>query len=177
MALPQIIGLWGPAPGCGKSSIAQLLLGYTRVGFADPLRQMVTELLKAAGYPWDQAQRFVQWEKEEPLLRLPEYPTARHLMQTLGTEWGRDVIHPDLWVEVWASKVRALGCPVVADDVRFPNEAAKILSMGGELWAVTRPGYQDRSGHRSEAGLGDVPFARVITNDGTMADLQQQVMA
>ena len=171
-----IIGLWSPAPGCGKSTIAQLLPGYMRVGFADPLRRMVVELINSAGYPWDQSQRFVQWEKETPLELLPGAPTARHLLRTLGTEWGRDVIHPELWVEVWASKVRAMGCPVVADDVRFPNEAAKILSMGGELWAVTRPGCNDDSGHRSEAGLGDAPFARVIVNDGTLAELQQRVM-
>lgn len=176
--LPPIIGLWSPAPGCGKSTVAHFLgdlqPGYVRVGFADPLRRMVTELLSAAGYPWHAAHRYATWEKREPLLLLPGAPTARDLLRKLGTEWGRDLIHPELWVEVWASKARSMG-RVVADDVRFPNEAQKILSMGGEIWAVTRPGFSDDSGHRSEAGLGDVPITRVIVNDGSLAELRQAV--
>ena len=176
---PPIIGLWSPAPGCGKSTVAQYLgdrqPGYMRVGFADPLRRMVTELLNSAGYPWHQAHRLTHWSKEEPLDLLPGRQTARQLLRTLGTEWGRDVIHPELWVEVWASKVRAMNCPVVADDVRFPNEALRIQSMGGQIWSVIRPGYEDSSGHRSEAGLGGVPVARVVMNDGTLAELAARV--
>lgn len=178
--LPPFIGLWSPAPGCGKSTVAHFLgdlqPGYVRIAFADPLRRMLTELLNAAGYRWHEAQRLVSWEKEEPLLQLPGTPTARDLLRKLGTEWGRDLIHPDLWVEVWASKARGMG-RVVADDVRFPNEAHRILSMGGEIWAVTRPGFSHDSGHRSEMGLGDVPIARVITNDGTLSELRRQVGA
>lgn len=178
--LPPYIGLWSPAPGCGKSTVAHYLgdlqPGYVRVGFADPLRRMVTELLSAAGYPWHQAHRFVTWEKEDPLLRIPGQPTARYLLRTLGTEFGRDQVHPELWVELWAQKARTMG-RVVADDVRFPNEALRILSMGGEIWAITRPGRSDDSGHRSEAGLGDVPIARMIVNDGTLSELRQRVGA
>jgi hypothetical protein len=176
--LPPFIGLWSPAPGCGKSTVAhylgELQPGYMRVGFADPLRRMVTELLNAAGYPWHAAQRYVTWEKEEPLTRLPGAPTARDLLRKLGTEWGRDLIHPDLWVEVWASKASSRW-RVVADDVRFPNEARRIIERGGEIWAITRPGYSDDSGHRSEAGLGDIPIARTIVNDGTLSELRRKV--
>jgi hypothetical protein len=178
MTIP-IIGLWSPAPGCGKSTVAQYLgdhqPAYMRVGFADPLRRMVTELLNSAGYPWHTAHRLTHWSKEEPLDLLPGRQTARQLLRTLGTEWGRDVIHPELWVEVWAAKVRTMRCPVVADDVRFPNEALRIQSMGGQIWSVIRPGYEDNSGHRSEAGLGGVPVARVIVNDGTLAELAARV--
>jgi hypothetical protein len=41
----------------------------------------------------------------------------------------------------------------------------------GEL----QPGYSDDSGHRSEAGLGDIPIARTIVNDGTLSELRRKV--
>jgi hypothetical protein len=171
MTTPIIVGLWNPAPGCGKSTVAQLLHGYTRLAFADPMKWMLQQLLDAAGYSSADARRILFHDKETPLDRLPGAPTMRHLLRTLGTEWGRDHVHPDLWVEVW--KRQALRLPkVVADDVRMPNEAAVIREIGGELWSVVRPGYADASGHRSEAGLPGVTFDRVIINDGTIDQLE-----
>jgi hypothetical protein len=176
---PPIIGLWSPAPGCGKSTVAQFLgdrqPGYMRVGFADPLRRMVVELLNSAGYPWHQAHRFVHWEKETPLDLLPGKPTARRLIRTLAEEYCHDLIHPCLLSELWGTRVRGMDCLVVADDVRKPDQALKIQSMGGQIWSVIRPGYKDSSGHRSEAGLGGVPVAKVIVNDGTLAELAARV--
>jgi hypothetical protein len=60
---------------------------------------------------------------------------------------------------------------VVVDDVRFPNEAQLIKSMGGQLWRIERPGLTDATGHSSEGGLADWEFDRVIVNDGTVEDL------
>jgi hypothetical protein len=42
-------------------------------------------------------------------------------MVTLGTEWGRDAVHPDLWVRLWAASGPRTS-RVVVEDVRFPNE-------------------------------------------------------
>ena len=173
MTHPTIIGLWSPAPGCGKSTVAQLLRqrhGHIRLSFADPMKWMLVRLLQAAGYSGNEARRIPWEDKETPLERLPGAPTMRHLLRTLGTEWGRDHVHQDLWVQLW--REQALRLPrVVADDVRMPNEAAVIRELGGELWEIRRPGYADTSGHRSEAGLPGVTFDRVITNDGTLTDL------
>ena len=176
MTTPRIIGLWSPAPGCGKTTVANLLGDhhYVRVGFADPLRRMAIELLTAAGYEWSTAYRLVTEEKGMTLGLLPGAPTSRQLLRTLGTEWGRDLVHPDLWIGIWTARARSAGY-VVADDVRFPNEAARVLALGGEIWAVLRPGCSDDSGHRSEAGLSEVTFARVIKNVGTIEDLRRQV--
>ena len=46
-----------------------------------------------------------------------------------------------------------------------------IRELGGELWEIRRPGYNDTSSHRSEAGLPGTVFDRVISNDGTLTDL------
>ena len=173
MAHPRIIGLWSPAPGCGKSTVAQLLCqrhGHIRLSFADPMKWLLVSMLQAAGYSDNEARRIPWEDKAAPLDRLPGAPTMRHLLRTLGTEWGRDYVHQDLWVQVW--REQALRLPrVVADDVRMPNEAAMIRELGGALWEIRRPGHADTSGHRSEAGLPGVTFDRVITNDGTLADL------
>jgi hypothetical protein len=173
MTHPRIIGLWSPAPGCGKSSVAQLLRerhGHIRLAFADPMKWMLVRLLQSAGYSDNEARRIPWHDKETPLDRLPGAPTMRHLLRTLGTEWGRDHVHQELWVQVW--REQAVRLPrVVADDVRMPNEAAMIRELGGELWEIRRPGYNDTSGHRSEAGLPGVTFDRVISNDGTLTDL------
>ena len=79
--------------------------------------------------------------------------TPRYAMRTLGTEWGRDLIHPDLWVTLWTASIADLRrfC-LVADDVRFPNEVAAIHKLGGEVWRVNRPGCES-DGHESEAHI------------------------
>jgi len=177
MTLPRFIALWSPAPGCGKSAVAGLLCaqaGYGLMPFATPIKEMAIALLLQAGYSPTIARKAVWEDKEAPLTYLPGKPTARHLLRTLGTEWGRNCIHSELWISVWESTARQAGYGI-ADDVRFPNEAAAVRRLGGELWAVTRPGYADDSGHASEAGLGDVEFDRVIVNDGSLLDLARQV--
>lgn len=177
----RLIGLWSPSPGCGKSSVADLLLeqgGFRVVPFAAPLKRMVSALLTSAGYPLIDANRYVWEDKEVPLTLVPGAPTARRLLQTLGTEWGRALVHEELWQELWKARAaeRLRNGSVVADDVRFPNEARAVLELGGEMWAVTRPGYSDASGHASEGGLGDIAFDRVIINDGSLVELGEQVL-
>jgi hypothetical protein len=64
-------------------------------------------------------------------------------MVTLGTEWGRDNIHADLWARLWSARIATLGreANIVTDDVRFPNEVRALRHHGGELWsAFSAPG-------------------------------------
>jgi hypothetical protein len=91
MTYPTIIGLWSPAPGCGKSTVAQLLRerhGHIRLAFADPMKWMLVRLLQSAGYSDNEARRIPWHDKETPLDRLPGAPTMRHLLRTLGTKWA-----------------------------------------------------------------------------------------
>jgi hypothetical protein len=175
MTLPKIIGLWSPAPGSGKTTVAQLLADHTIVSFAEPLKRMATELLICAGYREDEAQRLLYRDKHESLTRLSGWPTGRALLQRLGSEFGRDQIHPLLWVNLWI--FRATECEhVVADDVRFGEEMDAIRDLGGEVWSVVRPGFYDKTGHKSENALAGRTFDRVIINDGTLEDLEAKVL-
>jgi hypothetical protein len=77
MTHPTIIGLWSPAPGCGKSTVAQHLYqrhGHIRLSFADPMKWMLVSMLQDAGYSYPEARRIPWEDKETPLDRLPGAP-------------------------------------------------------------------------------------------------------
>ena len=170
MSLPRLIGLYSPAPGCGKTTAANLFIEHERVSFADPLKRVVWHLLIDLGL-----ERFRYFYKDKEAIIPKIGVSARHMMQTLGTEWGRACIHPDFWVMIARAQTQRIiadGGSVVIDDVRFPNEAAMIRDLGGELWRIDRPGITYDSGHSSEGGLEYITPDRVIINDSTFAALR-----
>jgi hypothetical protein len=140
----MIIGFCGPA-GSGKSTAALHLVqrhGYHRVRFAGPLKAM----MRALGCTEDEVDGAL---KETPC-ELLGGRTPRQAMQWLGTEWGRQMITPDLWLRAWAAEAR-LHRRVVCDDVRFPNEEAEIRARGGIIVRVECPwAASPGSGHASE---------------------------
>ena len=142
---PRLIALTGPA-GVGKSAAAELLCGdefaFIRVKFAEGLKAMLRSLYECAGFDADEIERRIEGDLKETPEALFGRRTPRHAMITLGTDWGRDLIVPDLWVRIWSRKVSLLmatGHSVVVDDLRFPNELAAIREMGGEVYKVAGP--------------------------------------
>ena len=173
MTLPRLIGLYSPAPGCGKSTLADLLIEHQRVSFAAPLKSAVSHMLNQLGLS---ALHYIYVDKEAIIPGLGV--SARHMLQTLGTEWGRACIHPDFWVKIARAKTERImnnGGSVVVDDVRFPNEVAMIRELGGELWRIERPGVSYDGSHESEGGLESIIPDRVIINDGTIDQLKERI--
>ena len=173
MTLPRLIGLYSPAPGCGKSTVADLLIERERVSFAAPLKRAVWNMLNDLGL---EGLRYAYGDKEAIIPELGV--SARHMMQTLGTEWGRACIHPDFWVMIARAetqRIMADGRSVVIDDVRFPNEATMIRDLGGELWRIERPGIAYNGDHESEGGLEDITPDRVIVNDVSIDQLLEKI--
>ena len=164
----RIIGLSGLA-GAGKSTVARHLQdehGYRVVPFAGPLKAMA----RAFGLT---AREMAGDLKEKPCAALCG-KTPRQFMQWLGTEFGREMIGPDVWVEAWRRTIdEALTDEngIVADDVRFPNEAEAIRAMGGIVIRIERAGAGSAtgSGHASEGLTGG--WDVVVRNDGTPEDL------
>lgn len=164
----MIIGLCGLA-GSGKSEVAKVLLEqgkFERIAFADPLKSMMS----AVGFT--HAQLYGD-QKEVEVGDLGKTP--RQMMQTLGTDWGRDLVHPEIWVKLWLRKVHASKNHIVVDDVRFPNEVGTIHGMGGEVWRVTRPGTATM-GHESEAHVATLNADVTIFNESDLHELRQRAM-
>ena len=169
--MQKIIGLYSPAPQSGKSTVADYLegQGYAIVPFAETLKEMLQPMLRALGY--DRAGALYLTHCAKQVVVGDAGVSVRHMLQTLGTEWGRACIHTEIWVRCWKGRAQQYSA-VVADDVRFPNEAAMIKLLGGEIWRIDRPGVPHEHGHASEGSLNDFDgFSRHIVNNGTIDDL------
>lgn len=165
MTSPIIVGIIGVA-GSGKTLAARHLVehyGFARTRFAEPIKRMLRFGFGLTDAQIDGA------EKMTPIDDLGGC-TPRHLMQTLGTEWGRRTVHSDLWINQWRRSVAALRQPVVVDDVRFPNEAAAVKALGGVLWRVYRPGLNSMD-HASERLQRTIAEDALLTNATTVADM------
>lgn len=165
----NIIGIAGPARA-GKTTsamyLAQILGGYV-YGFADPLRKM----LRAIGVDMDTEQ--IKRLKETPLALFEKSP--REMMQSLGTEWGRNLVHPDLWVRLAHRHFKRYGAPMVIHDVRFENEAAWIRQHG-VIIHLSRPDCQAVNPHSSEAGITKAEEDYSVVNDDTLELLQVKLL-
>lgn len=133
--------------GTGKTLCADYLCahhGYVKVKMADPLKNM----LRAIGLTDAHIEGSL---KEEPC-DLLEGKTPRWAMQSLGVEWGRQQIGETFWANIWAKEAHrhlTLGTPVVADDLRYINEARAVKALGGVTVHLLRGELKDAS-HSSE---------------------------
>jgi len=158
--------------GSGKSEVARHLVtkyGYTRVSFTDPLKKMLLALGLTEAHLYGNL-------KEAPC-KLLCGETPRHVMETLGTEWGRRLVHDRLWINLWweeAKKILGKDGKVVADDLRFPNEAEEVMHRQGKIWKIYREGYRV-SPHESEALIDSILTQVTYWNTGTISDLESYV--
>lgn len=169
----MLIGLCGAA-GSGKDTVAEFLVrrhGFFRVAFADPIYEAVSAI---TGLSVEELHD--RRNKENTLGWVSCSP--RRLLQSLGTEWGRDMIHPEIWVMSTMQRIEGM-TDVVISDVRFNNEAEAILARGGAVWRVCGRSVElgEASKHASEAGVGDRYVDSVIQNAGSMEDLGAAVDA
>lgn len=121
--------------------------------------------------------------------------TYRDLIQVLGTECGRDIIHPNIWVnalfadyegkedkskrkyEHIANYKNVIYPSWLVTDVRFPNELKAIEDRGGIVIRVDRANDQTglTSSHESEKALDKHDFKYHIQNDGSIEELVEKV--
>lgn len=179
--MTAVIAFTGPA-GCGKSTASDLLIasgmGFRRVKFAGGLKSMLRGLYVHLGLPMAEIEAKIEGDLKEKPCALLGGKTPRYAMQTLGSEWGRDLLDSDLWVKVWegaAISELKQGGAVVTDDCRFENEAAVIRGIGGLIVGIRRPGLAlDVGDHASEAGVEPDLW---VTNDGDIEYLRQKVIS
>lgn len=173
-----IIAIYSLAPRSGKTTLAYRITkewGYERLSFAEPLRKMVVDFITAFGVDYVRALKYVYDEKE---VEIPQIgASARRLMQTLGTEWGRNLIRRDIWVRAMEQKViqipmtRTRG--IVIDDLRFQNEAQWVIDMGGMVVRIDRDAATASydGDHPSEGELSGFRPDLILKNNSGLEDL------
>lgn len=172
----MLLGLCGYA-GCGKDTAAQVLIEefhFQRVAFADPIKQALLTLNPYVPNPENNGfQRISEFSEGRDWANVKEYAEVRRLMQIIGTEVGRNLFDPDIWVKLAEAKLAStlsVGHTVVTD-VRFPNEARLIKKHGGLLIRIGRPGYGAVNEHVSDRASENWTYDHHIDNDGSVDKL------
>lgn len=177
----MLIGLAG-RKASGKSTVAHYMCtqhGFDEVALADPIKDGLVAMLGPLGFKRD---HFDDPKLKE--LTAEEFGVSpRRMMQTLGTEWGRNLIDEDMWITIAEARIEAMRlggfCPaIVVSDIRRSNEAAWIRRMGGRVWEIdTLQGSAGRDPHISEIGIAGHERDEVICNMGTLDELYAKVDA
>jgi len=145
----KLIALTG-AKTVGKTTIAQALLERLEnaeiQSFASPMKAMI----EALGIP----KEYIEKKKEEPIPAIDM--SARQLLCSLGTEWGRNTLGEDVWVKFLDLRIRESKKDIIIiDDCRFGNEARWVAEQGGIVVRLEREGIEYNFNHITEYPLGD----------------------
>jgi hypothetical protein len=150
---------------------------WAHVSFAEPLKAMLRALLAAQGLTPAIIARMIDGDLKEMPVPFLNGRSPRYAMQTLGTEWGRELIHPDLWIDIACERIttaRRRGANVVVDDCRFPNEAAMLADLGARFIRIEGRGGIGTA-HASEQGVENCDA--VVLNTGSVAVFREAVRA
>ena len=181
----KLIGLTGRARA-GKDTVGEILAreaGYATMSFAAPIK----EACKVA-FALSDEQLFGN-EKEAPIKHLGG-KSPRQIMQLFGTDFARDMICDDIWLQVAERRMISvkhqvtstsplagfIPAGIVFTDVRFDNEAQWVRDQGGEVWQIERKDIDPVSEHVSEAGVPEDLVDLIILNNGTLGDLRLMVL-
>lgn len=188
----EIVGLSGYARS-GKDEAAKVMVeefGFTRVAFADKLREVLYALnpiVSYTGWKVKSTEAFGRWADMKPgpetyvtvqnvidsytwdHYKETEYgPEIRRLLQRLGTEAGRQTLWDSIWIDAALTGFDE-SSKIVVTDCRFPNEAQAIKDRGGKVVRIERAGVgpalsADGTAHASETSLDDWNFDYKIPN-------------
>lgn len=171
----HLIGIAGDAQ-CGKDTAADYICKisnteYRKESFANPIKDML-----GLGLGMNHAQLHGDL-KDVVDERFGKTP--RHMLQTLGTEWGRDLIHPNVWVfamkSYLESGINLRRTHYIVPDVRFENEANFIRQHGTLIHIRGREDSIDANTHISEMGVDIQDEDIVIQNDSSLNNYLMRV--
>lgn len=188
MSYYEWVGFSGKA-GAGKDTAAEILVkgyGFTRVAFADALKEMamaIDPMVRVTQsrhvdhpYPGRLSSTVIaggwDWAKNAE-------PEVRGFLQRLGVA-VRDTVGPDIWVSIAVDKALHIDGPVVFTDVRFPNEVDAITRHHGTWVHLERQqahNLGELSSHVSESALDGLTSDITLANTGTRDQFQCKVVS
>lgn len=174
--MTKVIGLTG-LKGSGKDTAGQVLKagGYQEVKMAGALKEMTRTFLYYQGVDSLIVERMMEGDLKETPSDYFEGKTPREFMQLIGTEFGRDMIGPDIWVNSAMRRAASLD-KAYFTDIRFPNEDDAIYAAGGKVYRVERDtDVNVYSLHESEQHIPTLRVSGIIDNQGTIEELQQEM--
>ena len=159
----RMIGITAVAQA-GKDTAADAIIrimpGYFKTSFGDPLKNM---LKTGLGLTNEQL-----WGDEKEIIDPRYNKSPRHMMQTLGTEWGRGMIDSNIWINALDARIKANGGSAVVPDVRFDSEADFIRKNGVLIHIEGRDVL--KLDHKSEAGVCQKKGDIIMTNAGSLEE-------
>jgi len=165
-----VVGLVGHKR-VGKDTAARALeeQGFVNLKFAEPLKDMLRVLFKHCGFGPEIIERMIDGDLKEIGIAALGGRSPRYLMETLGTDWGREMVTDDIWVSLTKTKASLAGKAVITD-VRFENEVEAVRELGGMLVRIERPSLPKEIGHASTKAIDDLPVFATLHNVADNAD-------
>lgn len=175
----MIIGVMGRKQAGKDTAAAPLVrLTHSHINFADPVRDMALAIdplvIWSLFSPGPVRLSLLVAKRGWPVAK--QSPEVRGLLQRIGTEGGRGILGEGVWVDLWKRRVAQLPDPerVIATDVRFPNEADAIRSLGGVIVRIDNPRLADDDQHASERAMAAITPDAAVVNDRDVCDLQAE---
>lgn len=199
----MLIGIIG-LQGSGKSTLSEILqnkYNFQIDSFAKPVKDIAQII-----FGWDRnllegvTKESREWRERVDLYWsevMGKQFTPRMALQMIGTDFGRNMIGDNVWVE--SLKCRSQGKNIVISDVRYPNEAESIKKGGGILIRIERgenPEYLDKIKqnkifnlkdleifmkknypliHSSDYNLSMIQHDYLIKNDSDLINLEKEI--
>jgi len=157
--MKTVIGIGGRKQ-TGKSTLAEYLTqscinrGWQSqvVSFAQPIKEMLQEVFRhEVPYKTFTDDKCKQVKVE---IAPDVFMTVREMLQKVGTECFRSIIHTDFWVYRGIAKIKSSSADIViVPDVRFENELRELNKLGTTIY-IDRPGMvMPEDTHPSETTL------------------------
>lgn len=177
----KIIGIGGKLRS-GKDTVADHLVsahGFTKLGTSSPLLRAALVLDPVIpDFPTvGTSSRLSAVVESIGYVEAKTHPEVRRFLQVLGTDFGRNMVDPNVWVTMFEKEIRDTPGDVVITGLRFPNEVDLITLMGGDTWYISREHEVEQLGtsHASENAVSRKDFRYSVSNLGTLRDLYYEV--
>lgn len=159
----HIVGIGGKKRA-GKNTLADYIEKYAhtyrawaveQVSFAQPIKEMLQTVFKhevPLGTFIDDSRK-----KDKVEIAPGAFMTVRELLQKVGTDCFRDIIHRDFWIHRGLAKIQASAADIViVPDVRFANEMHLLNEVGTTIYIERPDTGQDSDQHPSEKELDTI---------------------